>query len=180
MLRMRSYDVLTPLNLFEPNYVHNGGMWGTDLTVNQCMALELLEKRVCVMHPEATRQQRLDAVRMCRFLRLPLLRMEDLPAMPTDNEEVLDSLNVVGDPAWDVDEVVGEPSHLDALLAEDVREYDGQRIWDNLRVVCLRKAMAAWRWCNAQLSGLKNPVVRERQLGERPYVLRTDPLSTTG
>lgn len=182
-LRMRSFDVLSLVDLMMPEYPHNGGRYGTDHVVNQHVMLEILENRTCVLHPEAPFKLQQQLAVICRFLGKPLLRMEDLPAGPPVNQETIDALNVAGDAAFDIARPVPAPtttvSHLDELLAEDLPPYTGERLLNNALHAGKSRLQKIRSWMYAQLSGMKNPVVREQQT-VRPYVLNTSPLSTTG
>lgn len=183
LLRLRGYGVTTLLQMMHPTYPHNGGKWGTPRSMHHNMALDLMSGSLCVMHPEAGTDLRHQMVQLCKFLCVPLVRMEELPALPPESMEAIDAINRVADAAMLTggNAHAAEEQHQRPRLAGSTRECADGPPHTSARTPLAARLLAAWQWAERQLSGLKNPMVRERQQAPlRPYAQDARTLSTTG
>jgi hypothetical protein len=98
VLNARGYDAVTFYHLHEPSYAHNRNAVPTARQAQHNVVLELLEGALAVIHPDAKPGMITEVATVCRYMRLPMVRYEDLPACPPMSEEVIDAHNCVADP----------------------------------------------------------------------------------
>ncbi|HRH68921.1 MAG TPA: hypothetical protein PLB89_05380 [Flavobacteriales bacterium] len=96
VLRARNYDAITFADLGMPEYRHNANTTPSDQRVHHHLVLELMEKALCVIHHECSPEKQMELRNLCRFMRVPMVLMEDLPFSPPEMEEEIDAINISG------------------------------------------------------------------------------------
>lgn len=175
MLDMRGYDVLTFAHLCSAEYPHNAGCTPSFKVVRMHIALELIGGRIPVLHPEAPMELARIVAGTSTALAMPLLHLQELPAIPPASTEVIDALNVA---ASYLQQAATAPLHL--LTPQSMAPW-------RERWATLKKRWLRWerRFNDRYGDLLKNPVSRRMHTEARthahvPYKAPDNPATTTG
>lgn len=98
LLKMRGYDAVTYGHLYHPKYTYNCGSMATERLAWHNVCTEMLYGTLAVIHPDAKPAQIAEVASLCRAMKVHLVHLQDLPACPPENTEVLDAANCVADP----------------------------------------------------------------------------------
>lgn len=197
-LAARQWDVLTYYKLHHPSYIGNNGRTPTQDMAHRWAGVEMVEGRVVVVHPDLNVDLLREVQGACRFLRVPMVRLADVPFLSTEDREWVDAHNCVHESPYAIlglPEMTAEqerakvvyhlddhaPSRMDAVLAEDEPRYNADHVVGNVATALRARLASAMQWLDRQLAGMKNPMVAAQQRrGPANYLEKQIPVSTTG
>lgn len=165
ILQARGYDAVSYYGLYDATYRLNRGMRVPVGMAHVNLLAELCEGAIPVVHPDSQRELVREVAAVCRFAHVPMLRMEDLPACPPVQQEVIDARNCVLEPLRAAQETKAP------VPAMPMRHGSGR----------LRTLVTGWlAKADARLAWMKNPMARAQRAGVREYAEGGVPVQTTG
>jgi hypothetical protein len=94
LVELSGHVVTTNLHLADADHPMNDGVPVSPAAVNQNIVLELISGAALAVHEDTTEAAQQELAALCRFLCVPMIRMEDIRLLADMNEEQVDSLNL--------------------------------------------------------------------------------------